>query len=199
MMPIVIEKTPSGERAYDLPSRMMKDRILFLDGAVDQFSANILVMQLLFLENQDPKKTIKLYINSPGGSVVDGLAIYDTMQLINAPVETLCIGQASSMGAVLLAAGEEGHRFALPNSRIMIHQPSGGFGGQETDIRIQAREIEKYRSRLEEILATHTGQKKDQVTKDCERDNFMDATEAKKYGIIDAIITAKVKPKTKSK
>jgi ATP-dependent Clp protease protease subunit len=192
MIPIVIEQTSRGERAYDLPSRLMKDRIIFLNGEVDESTSYVLVQQLLFLESQSKTDPINLYINSPGGSVTDGMAIYDTMQFISAPVHTLCVGQACSMGAVLLAAGAKGHRYALPNARIMIHQPSGGARGQSTDIQIQAEEIKKIRKTLEEVLAKHSGEKVEKVNKDCERDNFLSVEEAMKYGklgLIDKILT----------
>jgi len=193
MIPIVIEKGAGGyERAYDLPSRLMKDRIIFLNDVVTEMTSYIMVQQLLFLESQDKKAPIYMYINSPGGNVTDGLAIYDTMQFISCPVHTLCVGEAASMAAVLLAAGAKGHRYALPNSRIMIHQPLGGARGQATDIMIQAEEMKKVRRKLEEIIAKHSGKKPEEVNKDCERDNFMSPDEAISYGksgLIDKILT----------
>ncbi len=191
MMPVVIEQSGRGERVYDLPSRLMKDRIVTLFSEVDELSASVLIMQLLFLESQDKEKPIIMYINSPGGSVFDGLAIYDTMKFLECPVYTVCMGQAASMGAFLLGAGAKGHRYALKNSRVMIHQPSGGTGGQSTDIQIQAKEIEKVRNNLESIMAEYTGKTLKQIHEDCERDNFMSPEEAKKYGIIDKVIVSR--------
>jgi len=191
LVPIVVEQTSRGERSYDIYSRLLKDRIIFIGTAIDDHMANLIIAQLLFLESDEPDQDIYLYINSPGGIVSSGLAIYDTMQYIKPAVQTICIGQAASMGALLLAAGAKGKRFALPNSRIMIHQPSGGFQGQSTDIQIQAVEISKLRDRLDEILSHHTGQKKDTIRKDTERDHFMAGEEAKKYGLIDSVIVSR--------
>ena len=187
-VPIVVEQTSHGERSYDIYSRLLKDRIIFLGGPIDDNVANVVIAQLLFLESEDPDKDIHLYINSPGGVVTAGLAIYDTMQYIKPDVSTICIGQAASMGSVLLAAGAKGKRYALPYSRIMIHQPLGGAQGQSTDIQIQAREILRIRETLNEILSRHTGQSVKKLTEDTERDNFMSALEAKKYGLIDEVI-----------
>jgi ATP-dependent Clp protease protease subunit len=189
LIPTVIEKTANGERAYDIYSRLLRDRIIFLAGPIDDNVANIVIAQLLFLTNEDPKKDIYLYINSPGGSVSAGLAILDTMQFIKPDVSTICIGIAASMGSHLLAAGAKGKRFALPNSEVMIHQPHGGFEGQVSDIEITAKQMLKLRHRLNEIFSKNTGQKITLVEKDMERDFYMDASEAKKYGIIDEIIT----------
>ncbi len=188
LVPTVIEKTHQGERAYDIYSRLLKDRIIMLGTPIDDDIANIIVAQLLFLESQDKEKDIKLYINSPGGSVTAGLAIYDTMQLINPDVSTICIGMAASMGAVLLAGGAKGKRFALPNSEIMIHQVLGGFQGQATDIKIHAERILATKASLNKILAKHTGQPLKKVEDDTERDNFMEAKAAVKYGLVDKII-----------
>lgn len=188
LIPTVIEKTHQGERAYDIYSRLLKDRIIMLGTPVTDEIANVIVAQLLFLESQDKTKDIKLYINSPGGSVTAGLAIYDAMQYVKADVSTICIGLAASMGAVLLAGGAEGKRFALPNAEIMIHQVLGGFQGQATDIKIHAERILKIKEDLNKILSKHTGQSLKQVTEDTERDNFMIADEAKKYGLIDKVI-----------
>lgn len=190
LIPTVIEKTHYGERAYDIYSRLLKDRIIFLGTAIDDGVANAIIAQLLFLESQDQTKDIKLYINSPGGSVTAGLAIYDTMQYIKPQVSTICVGMAASMGAVLLAAGAPGKRFALPNSEIMIHQVLGGARGQATDIKIHADRIMKMKESLNQILANHTGQTLAKVTNDTERDNFMIAADAKKYGLIDKVIKA---------
>ena len=187
-VPMVVEQSGRGERAYDIYSRLLKDRIIFLGGPIDDNVANVVIAQLLFLESEDPDKYIHLYINSPGGVVTAGLAIYDTMQYIKPDVSTICIGQAASMGSVLLAAGAKGKRYALPYSRIMIHQPLGGAQGQSTDIQIQAREILRIRETLNEILSRHTGQSVKKLTEDTERDNFMSALEAKKYGLIDEVI-----------
>lgn len=187
-VPMVVEQSGRGERAYDIYSRLLKDRIIFLGGPIDDNVANVVIAQLLFLESEDPDKDIHLYINSPGGVVTAGLAIYDTMQYIKPDVSTICIGQAASMGSVLLAAGAKGKRYALPYSRIMIHQPLGGAQGQSTDIQIQAREILRIRETLNEILSHHTGQFVKKLTEDTERDNFMSALEAKKYGLIDEVI-----------
>ena len=187
-VPMVVEQSGRGERAYDIYSRLLKDRIIFLGGPIDDNVANVVIAQLLFLESEDPDKDIHLYINSPGGVVTAGLAIYDTMQYIKPDVSTICIGQAASMGSVLLAAGAKGKRYALPYSRIMIHQPLGGAQGQSTDIQIQAREILRIRETLNEILSRHTGQSVKKLTEDTERDNFMSALEAKKYGLINEVI-----------
>ena len=199
LIPIVIEQTNRGERAYDIYSRLLKDRIIFIGAPIEDNFANLIIAQLLFLEAEDPEKDINLYINSPGGLVTSGLAVYDTMQYIRPNVSTICIGQASSMGALLLAAGTKGKRFALPNSRIMIHQPMGGFQGQATDVDIHAREILKMRERLNEILAKHTGQSIERIQQDTERDNFMSGVQAKAYGLIDEVIERTHMPKTKVK
>lgn len=188
-IPYVIEQTGNGERSYDIYSRLLKDRIIFLGTGVDDNVANLVCSQLIFLESDDPKKDIHLYINSPGGVVTAGLAIYDTMRFIKPDVATLCLGQAASMGAVLLAGGAKGKRAALPNSRIMIHQPSGGFQGQATDIDIQAKEMARTREALNNILIEHTGQSLERIMADTERDTFMGAEEAKDYGLIDSVIT----------
>ncbi|MGB5474319.1 MAG: ATP-dependent Clp endopeptidase proteolytic subunit ClpP [Gammaproteobacteria bacterium] len=188
LVPIVVEQTARGERSYDIYSRLLKERVVFMVGPVEDYMANVIVAQLLFLESENPDKDIHLYINSPGGSVTAGLAIYDTMQFIKADVSTMCIGQAASMGALLLAGGAQGKRVCLPHSRIMIHQPLGGFQGQATDIDIHAREILHIRERLNQILARHTGQSLEQIQKDTDRDNFMGATAAKEYGLIDQIL-----------
>lgn len=189
LIPIVVEQSSRGERAYDIYSRLLKDRIIFMGTPVDDYVANLIIAQLLFLESEDPDKDINLYINSPGGLVTAGLAIYDTMQYIKPDIATLCMGQASSMGALLLGAGAKGKRFALPNSRIMIHQPIGGFQGQATDVDIQAREILRLRARLNEILANHTGHPIEKIAHDTERDYFMNGTEAMEYGLIDRVLT----------
>jgi len=186
-VPYVIEQTHRGERSYDIYSRLLKDRIIMLGTEIDDDVANVIVAQLLFLESEDPDKDINLYINSPGGSVTAGMAIYDTMQYVKPPVSTICVGQAASMGAVLLLAGTKGKRYALPSSRIMIHQPLGGVRGQATDIEIQAREILRNKAKLNELIVKHTGQSIERVEKDTDRDYFMGATEAKAYGIIDEI------------
>jgi len=191
LIPMVVEQTGRGERAYDIYSRLLKDRIIFLGGVVEDHMANLIIAQLLFLESEDPEKDIHLYINSPGGVVTAGMAIYDTMQYLKAPVSTICVGQAASMGAVLLAAGAKGKRFALPHSRIMIHQPLGGFQGQASDIKIHAEEILKLRDTLNALLAGHTGQPLDRIALDTERDFFMGSDDAKNYGIIDDIIQRK--------
>jgi ATP-dependent Clp protease protease subunit len=189
--PTVIEQTHRGERAYDLYSRLLKDRIVFLGTPVDDDVANIIVAQMLFLESEDPDKDINLYINSPGGAVTSGLAIYDTMQYVKCQVSTICMGQAASMGALLLAAGAKGKRYSLPHARIMIHQPSGGFGGQASDIELHAKEILRLKAKLNEIMQKHTGQSLDRVEKDTDRDYFMGAGEAKEYGLIDEVVTKK--------
>lgn len=188
LVPMVIEQTNRGERAYDIYSRLLKDRIIIVGTPIDDNTANLIIAQLLFLEAEDPEKDISMYVNSPGGLVTAGLAIYDTMQYIKSDVSTICIGQASSMGAVLLGAGVRGKRFALPNARIMIHQPLGGFQGQATDIGIHAKEILKTRERLNEILAKHTGQSLERIRLDTERDYFLSSEEAKEYGLIDGIL-----------
>lgn len=187
LVPMVVEQSARGERAYDIYSRLLKERIIFLVGPIEDNMANLVVAQLLFLEAENPDKDIHLYINSPGGVVTSGLAIYDTMQFIKPHVSTLCIGQAASAAAVLLAAGEKGKRYCLPNSRVMIHQPLGGFQGQSTDIQIHAREILHIREKINQILAHHTGNPEEQIMHDTERDNFMSATTAQKYGLIDAV------------
>jgi ATP-dependent Clp protease protease subunit len=191
LVPMVVEQTGRGERAYDIYSRLLKDRIIFLGGPIDDHVANLIIAQLLFLEAEDPEKDIHLYVNSPGGVVTAGLAIYDTMQYLKAPVSTICVGQAASMGALLLAAGSKGKRFSLPNSRIMIHQPLGGFQGQASDISIHAQEILRMRENLNEILAHHTGQSLKQIGTDTERDFFMGSEAARKYGIVDGIVQRK--------
>jgi len=191
LVPMVIETTGRGERAYDIYSRLLKERVVFMVGAVEDHMANLIVAQLLFLESENPDKDIHLYINSPGGAVNAGMAIYDTMQFVRPQISTVCIGQAASMGAVILAGGAPGKRFTLPHSRIMIHQPWGGFQGQATDIDIHAREILRLRERLNSVLAAHTGRDVDTVAADTERDNFMDENEAVEYGIIDRVIKSR--------
>ena len=193
LVPMVVEQTPRGERAYDIYSRLLKERVIFLTGLVEDYGANLVVAQMLFLEAENPDKDIHLYINSPGGSVTSGMSIYDTMQFIKPDVSTLCIGQAASMGAVLLAGGAEGKRQALPNSRVMIHQVLGGFQGQASDIEIHTKEILSIKSKLNEILAKHSGQKVDKVAKDSDRDNFMSPQEAVKYGLIDNVVDSRLK------
>jgi ATP-dependent Clp protease protease subunit len=188
LIPMVIEQTNRGERAYDIYSRLLKDRIIFVGTAIDDTVSNVIIAQLLFLEAEDPEKDINIYINSPGGLVTAGLAIYDTMQYVKPAIATICVGQAASMGSLLLTAGAKGKRYALPNARIMIHQPSGGFQGQATDIGIQAEEIIKIRKRLDEIMAKHTGQTLERVHRDSERDYFLSAEEARVYGLIDEVI-----------
>jgi ATP-dependent Clp protease protease subunit len=188
---MVIEQSGRGERAYDIYSRLLKERVVFLVGPVNEVTANLIVAQLLFLESENPDKDISFYINSPGGSVSAGMAIYDTMQFIKPDVSTLCVGQAASMGSLLLAAGNKGKRFALPNSRVMIHQPMGGFQGQASDIEIHAKEILFLKGRLNEILAKHTGQKIETIEKDTDRDNFLSATQAVTYGIVDKVLTSR--------
>ena len=188
LVPMVVEQTSRGERAYDIYSRLLKERVIFLVGGVDDHVANVIVAQMLFLEAENPEKDISFYINSPGGIVTAGMAIYDTMQYIKPDVSTICVGQACSMGAVLLAAGAKGKRYALPNSRVMIHQPLGGFQGQATDIDIHAREILTMRSRLNEILSKHTGQSLETIGHDTERDNFKSASEAQAYGLVDQVL-----------
>lgn len=191
LVPIVIEQTSRGERSFDIYSRLLNERVIFLGMAIDDHVANLVIAQLLHLESADPEKDIHLYINSPGGSVTDGLAIYDTMQFIKPQVSTICIGQCASMGAVLLAAGAPGKRFALPHSRVLIHQPWGGTQGQVTDIEIQAKEMLRMRAQLDEILAKHTGQPSDKIHLDTERDNIMMAEEARAYGLVDAVIESR--------
>ena len=193
LVPMVVEQSPRGERAYDIYSRLLKDRIVFIGTPVDDIISNLIIAQLLFLQNEDPAKEISLYINSPGGSVTAGLAIYDTMQFVKPPVATYCVGQAASMGALLLCAGTKGKRFALPDARIMIHQPWGGVQGAASDISIQAREILRLREKINELLVKHTGQSLEKIQKDTDRDYFMSAEEAKEYGIVDEVIYGKPK------
>ena len=193
LVPMVVEQTPRGERAYDIYSRLLKERVIFLTGPIEDYGANLVVAQMLFLEAENPDKDIHLYINSPGGSVTSGMSIYDTMQFIKPDVSTLCIGQAASMGAVLLTGGAKGKRQALPNSRVMIHQVLGGFQGQASDIEIHTKEILSIKAKLNEILAKHSGQKVDKVAKDSDRDNFMSPDEAVKYGLIDNVIDSRLK------
>ncbi len=192
LVPMVVEQTARGERAYDIYSRLLKDRVVFIVGGIDDNIANVVVAQLLFLESENPDKDIHLYINSPGGIVTAGLSIYDTMQFIKPDVSTICVGQAASMGSLLLAGGEKGKRHCLQHSRIMIHQPSGGFQGQASDIDIQAKEVLKLRERLNQILAKHTGQSMEVIAKDSDRDNFMDGETAIKYGLIDSVLEKRV-------
>ena len=189
LVPMVVEQTSRGERAYDIYSRLLKERVIFIVGPVEDYMANVVVAQLLYLESENPEKDIHIYINSPGGSVTAGLAIYDTMQFINCDVSTICIGQAASMGALLLGGGSKNKRFALPHSRIMVHQPSAGFQGQATDIDIHAKEVLELKHRLNKIMAMHTGQKINKIEKDLERDNFMSSSDAAEYGLIDSILT----------
>ena len=191
LIPMVIEQSGRGERAYDIYSRLLKERVVFLVGPVNEISANLIVAQLLFLESENPDKDISFYVNSPGGSVSAGLAIYDTMQFIKPDVSTLCIGQAASMGALLLSAGAKGKRYCLPNSRVMIHQPMGGFSGQASDVEIHAKEILYLRAKLNEIMAKHTGQSIDRIGRDTDRDNFLSADEAMQYGLVDRILTSR--------
>ena len=188
LIPMVIEQTPRGERSFDIYSRLLKERVIFLSGQVDDYMSNVVVAQLLFLESENPEKDISIYINSPGGSISAGLAIYDTMQFVSPSISTLCIGQASSMGSFLLAAGEKGKRFSLPNSRIMVHQPSAGFQGQATDIQIHAKEILELKNRLNKIYSKHTGKTVEEISSSLERDNFMTAEDAKKFGLIDFVV-----------
>ncbi len=197
LVPMVVEQTARGERAYDIYSRLLKDRVVFVVGGIEDQVANLVVAQLLFLESENPDKDIHLYINSPGGVVTSGLSIYDTMQFIKPDVSTICVGQAASMGALLLAGGAKGKRFCLPHSRIMIHQPSGGFQGQASDIDIHAREVLKLRQRLNEIMARHTGQTVERVAQDSDRDNFMDGESAVQYGLIDTVLTKRALPAAK--
>ena len=191
LVPMVVEQTSRGERAYDIYSRLLKERVIFLVGPVDDHTANVIVAQMLYLESENPDKDINLYINSPGGSVTAGLAIYDTMQFIKPDVSTMCIGQAASMGAMLLAAGAHGKRYCLPHSRVMIHQPLGGYQGQATDIEIHTREILKIRTQMNELLAHHTGQTVETIAQDTERDNFMGPEEAREYGLVDELINTR--------
>ena len=188
LVPMVVEQTSRGERAYDIYSRLLKERVIFMVGPIDDYVANVIVAQMLFLEADNPEKDISLYINSPGGIVTAGMAIYDTMQFIKPDISTICVGQAASMGSLLLAAGTHGKRYALPNSRVMIHQPLGGFQGQATDIEIHAREILSLKVKLNEILAKHTGQSVETIARDTDRDNFKSAEESKVYGLIDQVI-----------
>jgi len=188
LVPMVVEQTPRGERAYDIYSRLLKERVIFLTGPVEDIGANLVVAQMLFLEAENPDKDISLYINSPGGSVTAGLSIYDTMQFIKPDVSTLCVGQAASMGAVLLTGGAKGKRYALPNSRVLIHQVMGGFQGQASDVEIHAQEILSIKEKLNTILSTHSGQKIDKISKDSDRDNFMSPEEAVEYGLIDSVM-----------
>mgnify|MGYP001591135157 FL=1 len=199
LVPIVVEQTSRGERSYDIYSRLLKDRIIFIGSTIEDHMANLIIAQLLFLESDEPDQDIYLYINSPGGQVSSGMAIYDTMQYIKPDVQTICIGQAASMGALLLTAGAPKKRFALPHSRIMIHQPSGGFQGQHTDIEIQAKEISRIRSILDGILSKHSGKNVSQVNKDTERDHYMTAEEAKSYGLIDSVISNREEVKSEDK
>ena len=196
LIPFVVEQTNRGERSYDIYSRLLKDRIIFLGSAIDDHVANITIAQMLFLESEDPEKDIHLYINSPGGLVTAGMAIYDTMQYLRSPISTLCFGQAASMGAVLLTAGTHGKRFALPHSRIMLHQPMGGYQGQATDIDIHAREIIRTRHELEEILVRHTGQSMEKIHQDTDRDYFLSGEQAREYGIVDKVIEKRELPAT---
>ncbi len=195
LIPMVIEQTPRGERSFDIYSRLLKERVIFITGPIEDYMANLIVAQLLFLEAENPDKDINVYINSPGGAITSGMSIYDTMTYIKPDISTLCIGQAASMGAILLAGGTEGKRFALPNSRIMIHQPLGGFQGQASDFEIHAKEILSMKKKLNEILASHTGKEFDQIEKDTERDNFMNGEEAKEYGLIDKVISEREQAK----
>jgi ATP-dependent Clp protease protease subunit len=191
LVPMVVEQSGRGERAYDIYSRLLKERVVFLVGPVNDVTANLIVAQFLFLESENPDKDIYFYINSPGGSVSAGMAIYDTMQFVKPDISTLCIGQAASMGSFLLAAGEKGKRFCLPNSRVMIHQPLGGFQGQASDIEIHAREILNIRARLNQMLAKHTGQPVERIEKDTDRDNFLSATDAVEYGLVDRVLSTR--------
>ena len=197
LVPMVVEQTARGERAYDIYSRLLKDRVVFIVGPIEDQVANLVVAQLLFLESENPDKDVQLYINSPGGVVTSGLAIYDTMQFIKPDVATTCIGQAASMGSLLLAGGAKGKRYCLPHSRVMIHQPSGGFEGQASDIHIHAREILNTKQRLNEILAKHTGQTVERIAQDSDRDNFMEATKAVEYGLIDTVLSKRADPAAK--
>lgn len=199
LVPTVVESTPRGERAFDIYSRLLKDRIVFIGTPIDDHVANLVIAQMLFLESEDPEKDINLYINSPGGSVTAGLAIYDTMQYVKPEISTLCMGQAASMGAVLLAAGNKGKRFALPHARVMIHQPLGGMRGQASDLEIQAREILKMKELLTKMLADHAEQDYDRVAADCDRDYFMSAIEAKEYGLVDNVVAKHESPPEQDK
>ena len=199
LVPMVVEQSARGERAYDIYSRLLKERVIFVVGPIEDHMANLIVAQLLYLESENPDKDISLYINSPGGAVSAGLAIYDTMQFIQPDVSTLCTGQAASMGAILLAGGAAGKRYGLPHSRVMIHQPLGGFQGQATDFEIHAKEILAVRARLNKLLAEHTGQKESVIDKDTERDNFMSAEESVEYGLIDEVLTSRVDPEENTK
>jgi len=191
LVPMVVEQSSRGERAYDIYSRLLKEKIIFAVGPIEDYMANVIIAQMLFLESEDPKKEISLYINSPGGSVTSGMAIYDTMQFCKPDISTLCIGQAASMGAILLAGGAKNKRFALNNSRVMIHQPLGGFQGQSSDIQIHAKEIQKVRENLNSILSKHTGNDINKIAQDTERDNFMSSNEAKNYGLIDNVLESR--------
>jgi ATP-dependent Clp protease protease subunit len=199
LVPMVVEQSARGERAYDIYSRLLKERVIFVVGPIEDHMANLIVAQLLFLESENPDKDISLYINSPGGAVSAGLAVYDTMQFIKPDVSTLCTGQAASMGAILLAGGCAGKRYGLPHSRVMIHQPLGGFQGQATDFEIHAKEILAVRSRLNKLLAEHTGKTEEEIDRDTERDNFMSATESVEYGLIDQVLTSRAEPEEKAK
>ncbi len=198
LVPMVVEQTSRGERAYDIYSRLLKERVVFCVGPVEDYMANVIVAQLLFLEAENPDKDINLYINSPGGSVTAGMAIYDTIQFIRPQVSTICIGQAASMGAFLLAAGARGKRFCLPNSRVMIHQPSAGYSGQASDIAIHAKEILAIKARMNELLSMHTGRALDQIERDVDRDYFLNAVEAKQYGLVDAVLERRPEESVKS-
>jgi ATP-dependent Clp protease protease subunit len=195
LVPMVVEQSARGERAYDIYSRLLKERVIFVVGPIEDYSANLIVAQLLFLESENPEKDINVYINSPGGSVTAGMAIYDTMQFVKPDVATMCIGQAASMGALLLAAGAAGKRYCLPNSRVMIHQPLGGFQGQASDIDIHAREILKIKDKLNQILQHHTGQDLETIERDTDRDKFMSGEDAREYGLIDEVLTSRALPK----
>jgi len=197
LVPMVVEQTPRGERAYDIYSRLLKERVVFLVGPVEDHAANLIIAQLLFLESENPDKEIYLYINSPGGSISAGLAIYDTMQFVKPHISTMCVGQAASMGALLLAGGQQGKRYCLPHSRLMIHQPLGGFQGQATDVDIHAREILRAKERIQEILVQHTGQNLEVIRRDTERDCFMGAEEAREYGLVDKVLTRREKSEKK--
>ena len=199
LVPMVVEQTARGERAYDIYSRLLKERLVFIVGPVEDQMANLIVAQLLYLESENPDKDVQLYINSPGGSVTSGLAVYDTMQFINCDVSTICIGQAASMGALLLAGGAKGKRYALPHSRMMLHQPSAGYSGQATDIDIHAKEVLELKRRLNEIMALHTGQTIEQIQQDLERDNFMGGEDAVKYGLIDTMLERRAEIATEEK
>jgi ATP-dependent Clp protease protease subunit len=198
LVPIVVEQTARGERSYDIYSRLLKDRVVFIVGPIDDYMANVVVAQLLFLESENPDKDVHLYINSPGGIVTAGLSIYDTMQFIKPDVSTICLGQAASMGSLLLAGGAKGKRYCLPHSRIMIHQPSGGFQGQASDIDIHAREVLKLRQRLNEIMAKHTGQTIERIERDSDRDNFMEAKAAVEYGLVDNVLAKRMDAASKA-